>query len=187
MYMAAERPVRILSVEQWVTASLTTSTGQVLATPLIAVADLVYGDARQPVVRELKTAHTAYRQNDVDSALQVTCYAHAIGQTLGVRPRLEYAVLTRTKPPSLQTLHTTRQPEQMTRLADLVAVVLQAIAADVYYPVETPSNCSGCSFRAECREWRPVSPQEREWVSRLSERAEGDSYSRDRKPEVISC
>jgi CRISPR/Cas system-associated exonuclease Cas4 (RecB family) len=169
MYLAAEPPAKIQQVEQWVSAPLITSTGQVLATPLAAVADLVYGDVRQPVVRELKTSRTPYRYADVDTALQGTCYAHAVEQTLGIRPRVEYAVLVRTQAPQLQTLFTSRQPEQMTRLADLVATVQQAIAADVFYPVESPWNCSGCPFRSECREWRPVSPQERALVHQFNE------------------
>jgi hypothetical protein len=168
MYLSAEPPAKIQQVEQWVSAPLVTSTGQVLATPLAAVADLVYGDVQQPVVRELKTSRTPYRYTDVDSALQGTCYAHAVEQTVGIRPRVEYAVLLRTEVPRLQTLFTSRRAEQMTRLADLVATVQKAIAADVFYPIESPFNCSGCPFRAECREWRPVSPQERALVCHLN-------------------
>jgi CRISPR/Cas system-associated exonuclease Cas4 (RecB family) len=170
MYLATEPPTGILNVEQWVSAPLITSTGKVLATPLAAVADLVYGDVQQPVVRELKTSRTPYRYADVDTALQGTCYAHAVEQRIGIRPRVEYAVLLRTQAPQLQTLFTTRRAEQMTRLADLVATVQQAIAADVFYPVESPWNCSGCPFRSECREWRPVSPQERALVCQLNEK-----------------
>jgi CRISPR/Cas system-associated exonuclease Cas4 (RecB family) len=169
MYLAAEPPAKILNVEQWVSAPLITSTRQVLATPLAAVADLVYGDVRQPIVRELKTSRTPYRYADVDTALQGTCYAHAVEQTIGIRPRVEYAVLLRTQAPQLQTLFTTRRPEQMTRLADLVATVQKAVAADVFYPIESSFNCSGCPFRSECRDWRPVSPQERALVRQLNE------------------
>ena len=186
-YLAAEPPAGILYVEQWVVAPLTTSTGKVLPTPLVAVADVVYGDASQPVVRELKTARSPYRQSDVDSALQGTCYAHAVEQTLGTRPRLEYAVLTRSTPPSLQLLQTSRRPEQMTRLADLVEVVLGAIAADVFYPIESAANCSGCPFRSECRDWRPVSPQEREWVRQFADRDQSQPEQRHFKLEGTAC
>jgi hypothetical protein len=170
IYLATEPPAKILNVEQWVSAPLVTSTGQVLATPLAAVADLVYGDVRPPIVRELKTSRTPYRYADVDTALQGTCYAHAVEQTIGIRPRVEYAVLLRTQAPQLQTLFTSRRAEQMTRLADLVATVQKAIAADVFFPIESPFNCSGCPFRSECREWRPVSPQERALVCQLNEK-----------------
>jgi CRISPR/Cas system-associated exonuclease Cas4 (RecB family) len=186
-YLAAAPPVGILDVEQWVAAPLTTSAGKVLATPLVAVADLVYGDATHPVVRELKTARSHYRQGDVDSALQGTCYALAVEQTLGVRPRVEYAVLTRTTPPTLQVLHTTRRPEQMTRLADLVEVVLKAVEAEVIYPIESPANCSGCPFRSECRDWRPVSPQERAWVRQLAADDETEAVRRHVKPQGATC
>lgn len=169
MYLATEPPAGILHVEQWVSAPLVTSTGQVLTTPLAAVADLVYGDVRQPIVRELKASRTPYRYADVDTALQGTCYAHAVEQTIGIRPRVEYAVLLRTQAPQLQTLFTSRRPEQMTRLADLVSTVQKAIAADVFFPIESSFNCSGCPFRSECREWRPVSPQERALVHQFNE------------------
>lgn len=128
--------------------------------------------------------------------MQGTCDALAVEQAVGVRPRLEHAVLVRTKTPQLQTLFTSRGAEQLTRLADLVATVQQAIDAEAFYPIESSYNCAGCPFRAECREWRPVSPQERALVRRFRDEAIDDgpgpittpkATHQQRQPEVASC
>jgi hypothetical protein len=42
----------------------------------------------------------------------------------------------------------------VSRLGDIVDVVERAIAAEVFYPVESQMNCAGCPFFKPCREWQ---------------------------------
>lgn len=55
----------------------------------------------------------------------------------------------------IQWLKTARNEDDLGRLGDLVETVERAVENEIYYPIETPLNCSMCAFRQECREWRP--------------------------------
>jgi CRISPR/Cas system-associated exonuclease Cas4 (RecB family) len=154
-YLATEPPTGIVAVEERVTVPLVNSRGAFLEKPLVAVADLVYGEPGELTVRELKTSARAFSQGEVDLAPQATCYAHATHQRHGVWPRVEYCVLTKTKTPRAQLVTTERTASHAGRLGDLVESVDRAVTAGVFYPIESPLNCSGCPFRSECRAWRP--------------------------------
>ncbi|QDT70353.1 PD-(D/E)XK nuclease superfamily protein [Planctomycetes bacterium MalM25] len=163
-YLKTEPPTGIQQVEQYVLVPLFNSAGDPLEKPLATVADLIYGDDDGVTIRELKTSKRAYNQQQVDTALQASCYANAVYQTRGVWPRIEYAVLTKTKTPKAQLLTTTRGLDDLGRLGDLVQTIERAVATGVFYPIESPMNCSGCPYRAECLEWKPTIPAERELV-----------------------
>ena len=87
--------------------------------------------------------------------MQATCYVNTIWETFGEWAPVEFIVLVKTKTPKLQRLKTARTEEDLGRLGDLVENVQQAVNAGIFYPVETPMNCSTCSFRKQCREWKP--------------------------------
>jgi CRISPR/Cas system-associated exonuclease Cas4 (RecB family) len=87
--------------------------------------------------------------------LQATCYVNAVWETLGEWASVEFEVLVKTKTPKLQRIKTARTEEDIGRLGDLVENVERAVNAGIFYPVETPMNCSTCSFREQCREWKP--------------------------------
>lgn len=164
-YLKTEPPTGIQQVEEHVLVPLINSAGDPLEKPLAAVADLIYGDENGVTIRELKTSKRAYSQSQVDTALQATCYANAVYyQTRGIWPTVEYAVLTKTKTTKAQLLTTTRSLDDLGRLGDLVQTIEQAVTAGVFYPIESPMNCSGCPYRAECLEWKPTTPTERELV-----------------------
>lgn len=59
----------------------------------------------------------------------------------------------KTKTPKVQRLRTVRHEGDLARLGDIVEAVERAILAGVFYPVETPLNCSTCPYRQPCREW----------------------------------
>lgn len=163
-YLKTEPPKGIQQIEQYVLVPLINSSGDPLEKPLAAVADLIYGDDNGVTIRELKTSKRAYNQAQVDTAMQATCYANAVYQTRGVWPTIEYAVLTKTKTPKAQLLTTTRGLNDLGRLGDLVQTIERAVDAGIFFPIESPMNCSGCPYRAECLEWKPTTPTERELV-----------------------
>jgi putative RecB family exonuclease len=86
--------------------------------------------------------------------LQASCYVHAVQEHFDEPVGIRYVVLVKTKKPAIQYLNTARCDSDLGRLGDVVQAVERAIDAEAFYPIESPMNCSGCSFYKQCREWR---------------------------------
>ncbi|MEZ5941148.1 MAG: PD-(D/E)XK nuclease family protein [Planctomycetaceae bacterium] len=155
LYMDAPRPQGIVGVEKRFLVPIRNSRGEYLDTPLLAFMDLVSQEGDSLKVTELKTSGRAYGEFEVASSLQATCYVNATLETFDEMPVVEYAVLVKTKTPKLQRLKTARTEEDLGRLGDVVQNVERAVANEIFYPVETPLNCSTCSYRQECQQWKP--------------------------------
>lgn len=155
LYQREPPPENIVTIEQTVIVPLRNSEGTYLATPMVAVADLITRDDKSLKLTEFKTSGRSYGSFEVDSSLQATCYVHAVHEMFDEWSSVEFAVLVKTKTPKLQRLTTTRTKEHLGRLGDLVENVERAVNSQIFYPVESPLNCSGCSFRKQCLEWKP--------------------------------
>lgn len=153
LYLQEPPPENIVSFEQRMLVPLYNSHGEYLERPLLAFTDLVTEANHELTVTEFKTSARAYSASDVESSLQPTCYVHAVRESLGREANVEYTVLVKTKTPKVQKLKASRFPEDSGRLGDLVQAVERAVELDVFYPVENSMNCSGCSYRQQCREW----------------------------------
>jgi len=153
LYLKEPPPERIVAIEEEIIAPVHNSRGEYLETPIVAIADLIVATDDGLVVRELKTAARAYSESETTSSLQPTCYVNAVQEVYGEPTSVEYTVLVKTKTPKLQHLDTTRSSEDLGRLGDIVEAVERAVQANIYYPVETPMNCSTCPYRTPCREW----------------------------------
>jgi CRISPR/Cas system-associated exonuclease Cas4 (RecB family) len=134
-------------------AAANNSQGEYLEKPLVAVTDLITSQDESLTVQEFKTSGRAYSESEVSSSLQPTCYVHAVNECLGQVPNVEYTILIKTKTPKVQRLRTSRYAEDCGRLGDLVETIQKAVDFGVFYPVESPMNCSTCSYRQECRAW----------------------------------
>lgn len=156
LYMSEPPPRGIVAIEQRFLVPLRNSGGEYLETPLIAFIDLITKNEEILKVTEFKTSGRSYGEFEVESSLQATCYSNAVSETTGEMPTVEYAVLVKTKTPKLQRMKTARTEEDLGRLGDLVQNIGRAIAADIFYPIETPLNCSTCPYRQPCREWKPT-------------------------------
>ncbi len=155
LYMEEPPPQNIVAIEQRFLVPLHNSEGEYLETPLLAFTDLITKEADVLKVTEFKTSGRSYGDFEVEASLQATCYVNAVIETTGQMPKVEYAVLVKTKTPKLQRLKTSRTEDDLGRLGDLVQNVERAVANEIFYPIETPLNCSTCSYRQECREWKP--------------------------------
>lgn len=155
LYLNEPPPSDIITVEQRMLVPLRNSEGEYLETPLLAFVDLITRDAGVLKVNEFKTSGRAYGEFEVESSLQATCYVNAVLESSGAWPTVEYAILVKTKTPKLQRLKTSRNENDLGRLGDLVENVERAVSNKIFYPVESPMNCSTCSYRQECREWKP--------------------------------
>lgn len=104
-------------------------------------------------VHDFKTSSRTYTNLEADVSIQATCYVVAAEQTYGSVASFRYSVLVKTKKAKVQHVDTSRSPEDQGRLGDLIQTLDRAIELGVYYPVESPLNCSGCSYRRQCRDW----------------------------------
>ena len=153
LYLQQPPPEGIVAIEQRILVPLYNSHGEYLETPLVAIADLITAAEESLTVKEFKTSGRAYSTSDVESSLQPTCYVHAVRQTFGREANVEYTVLVKTKTPKVQRIKTARYAEDCGRLGDLVQTIQRAVDFNVFYPVESPMNCSNCPYRQPCREW----------------------------------
>ena len=153
-YLKEPPPTKIVAIEQPMLAPIVNSQGDVLEKPLLVVLDLITRqDDGTLRVNEIKTSGRAYSQSEVATSLQPTCYANALYQLMGEEPTVELTVLVKTRTPKLQRIEAIRTIPDFGRLGDLVDVVERAVEAEIFYPQESPLNCSSCSYFRECREW----------------------------------
>ncbi|WP_337175421.1 PD-(D/E)XK nuclease family protein [Paludisphaera sp.] len=154
IYLEQPPPRTIVAVECPKMAPIADSRGDYLEKPVMVVADLVTrredGSLR---ITEIKTSGRAYSESEAATSLQPTFYANAYYESAGEDPAVEFAVLVKTKVPRLQRIQAVRTTSDYRRLGDLIKVVERAVDAEIFYPVESPLNCSGCPFHRPCREW----------------------------------
>ena len=174
-YLNATPPTAILTVERSMTVPLFDPQGRYLDRPLVTVPDLICDDVGELTVIELKTSGRRYGQADVDLSLQATCYAFAVSTYHGRPAVVRYRVLLKNKTPQLQELDTRRTNAEFVRLCEIVRKVQRAIDSDLFYPIESPMNCSTCPYRGPCREWTGV----------VSEK--GACHAVDERQEVAAC
>jgi len=153
LYLKEPPPQGIVAIEEEIVAPLHNSRGEYLETPLFAIADLITEDKGELTIHEVKTSGRSYSEMEVETSLQPTAYVNAVKEALGQHPTVEYTVLVKTKTPKIQRITTVRTDEDLSRLGDLVESIERATHAGVFYPNETPLNCSTCPYRQPCREW----------------------------------
>ncbi len=154
LYLQEPPPQNIVAIEEPMLVPLFTSSGECLEKPLMAVLDLLNRDDHGLVVNEYKTSGRRYSELETEMMLQATSYAAAVQHKYDERPGVRYVILVKTKKPQVQYLETIRTDADINRLGDIVQTIERAIQAEVFYPVESTMNCSGCPFYRQCREWR---------------------------------
>ena len=175
VYLKEPSPENIVAVEQEMIFPIHNSQGEYLETPMVAIVDLLTRDNDGLAITEIKTSGRSYGNFEVDVSLQPTSYVNAVWETFGEQARVEYAVLVKTKTPKLQRLATVRNENDFGRLGDTVQAVERAIQAKAFYPNETPMNCSTCSYRDPCREWKPSQSSTCSGDRQMHQTAEADA------------
>ena len=158
LYLKEPPPQNIIGVEQHFISPVHNSRGEYLENPLVAVADLVTRKGEGVTIIELKTSGRAYSELEAETSLQPICYVNAAQELFGCPASVEYTVLTKTKIPKIQRLEAKRTDADLGRLGDIIENIEKAILADIFYPVETPMNCSACPYRKPCRSWGRGNP-----------------------------
>ena len=137
----------IIAVESPMMSPIANSRGEYLEKPVLIVADLVTRQEDDTLkITEIRTSGRAYSESEVAMSLQPTFYANSLYETTGEEPAVEFTVLVKTKVPKVQTIQAIRARSDYQRLGDLIGFVERAVKAEVFYPVESPMNCSGCLY-----------------------------------------
>ena len=150
-----------MAIEQPMLSPIANSQGEYLEKPIMVVADLITRQEDGTLqVGELKTSGRAYSESEVATSLQPTFYANSLYELTGEEPAVEYTILVKTKVPKIQRIEAIRTTSDYQRLGDLIGAVEAGVEAGVFYPNESPMNCSGCSFFRDCREWTGIRVQD---------------------------
>jgi CRISPR/Cas system-associated exonuclease Cas4 (RecB family) len=122
---------------------------------LLARVDLLIETDDALIVRDFKTARTAWTQEHVaDSAGQLWLYSELVKKLADGRPlRLEFAVLTKTKVPELALHPVPLDPQQVQRTKVIVERVWRSIETGVIYPTPSALSCPTCPYREPCKSW----------------------------------
>ena len=160
LYLAEPPPEGIVAVERPLLTPIANSRGEYLEDPILVIPDLIARDGHGALkVREIKTSGRSFSGSEVATSLQPTFYSAAIHEATAEGPAVEFTVLVKTRTPKLQAIEVYRTTADFGRLGDLIEGVARAIEAGIFYPQESPMNCSGCAYFRECRGWSgPGSP-----------------------------
>lgn len=122
---------------------------------LLGRLDLLIETDNEIVVRDLKTARKRWSQEQVeDQSGQLLLYGELVKPLAPAKQlRLQFAVLTKTKEPSIDLHEVTVNKQRIDRTKRIVERVWQAMEAGVFYPAPSAMNCPGCPFREPCRAW----------------------------------
>lgn len=122
---------------------------------LLGRVDLIVEADDAVVITDLKTARSKWSRSQVEeSAGQLYLY-HELSKSLAPRKRLrlQFAVISKTKSPTVVLHEVPVDLKQIDRTKRIVAQVWRAIEAEHFFPSPSPANCSGCPFRGPCRQW----------------------------------
>lgn len=117
--------------------------------------DLLVETSDALVLTDFKTSRSRWSPAQVsDAAGQLLLY-HDLVQDLAPRKPVElrFAVLTKTKNPTLDVHQVPVTAARVDRQQRIVERVWKAIQREVFYPAPSATNCGSCAFREPCRLW----------------------------------
>jgi putative RecB family exonuclease len=146
----AQRSGRILAIEEELRSELIPGCPAILAR-----VDLVVDTGPAVILTDFKTSRARWSQEQVEESSSQLLLYHDLVQTLadGRPVHLEFAVISKTKVPTLTRYPVRVDVRQIERTKRIVRRVWTAIQTGVFYPSPSPLNCSNCPFRDPCREW----------------------------------
>ncbi len=143
VYLQEPPPQNIVAVEETFMSPIVTSDGEVLDKPLMSIIDLLVREPLGRTITDFKTAGRSMSAAEADMSLQATAYSNAVKHNFDESASFRFLVLVKTKTPKVQHVEAIRTESDLGRFGDLVRSVERAIAAEAFYPIETPLNCAG--------------------------------------------
>lgn len=111
-------------------------------------------DTGELTITDFKTARAVWSQDNAkEQAEQLLLYAQGcepIARALNAKLVLRFIVITKTKQPKVDAITVPYDATQLARSRNIIRQVFKAIRAGVVYPVPSPMNCVGCSYRRRC-------------------------------------
>lgn len=140
----------IIGVEEEVRSQVIEGVPEVLAR-----IDLLTDGGNELVVTDFKTSRSSWSHEQVlSSASQLLLYHEAVKPLADGKPiRLRFAVLTKTKVPSLVLHDVPVDQRKIERVKAVVKRVWRAIQQGHFYPNPSMLNCSTCPYRRPCDRW----------------------------------
>jgi putative RecB family exonuclease len=122
---------------------------------LLARVDLLIDTPTERVVTDLKTSRSRWSKDQAEGSVgQLLLYSELVGRLMPKKlVRLEFAVITKAKAPTVDLLRVAGQKGQIERTKVVVERVWRAIVGGHFYPSPSPINCGNCPYRAPCRMW----------------------------------
>ncbi len=122
---------------------------------LLGRIDLLVENDDAIVITDLKTSRSRWTHVQAeDASEQLLLYSELVKEMVpGKSLRVRFAVLTKTKQPTIEVHELPVEPQGVDRIKRVVEQVWRAIEAGHFYPTPSPMQCSGCPFYAPCRKW----------------------------------
>jgi CRISPR/Cas system-associated exonuclease Cas4 (RecB family) len=122
----------------------------------LGIVDLVFASGGTLVIRDYKTSRSKWNQGTAESSAdQLLMYSELAKSLLShVEVKLEFAVITKTKSPTVELFQIGADKKRIERTKQVASRTLDAIDTGVFYPNQSAMNCGGCPYRSACRTWR---------------------------------
>ena len=122
-----------------------------LSKPLVGEFDLVVTDGGDEAIVDWKTASMKWPNGKADRDLQATTFCYAYRQLHGRMPMFRFDVFTKAKTPAHYQFYTYRNQDDFDRFGYLAGKIEKAVNSGIFFPIESPMNCSECSYRERCK------------------------------------
>jgi len=141
---------RVIGVEEELRGSLVPGVPD-----LLARIDLLIETDDELIIRDFKTSRNRWSEGQAENqAEQLLLYSELARELApGKSLRLEFAVFSKTKEPTIERHSVLHDPQRITRTKLVIERVWQAIESGHYYPAPSAMNCPGCPFQKPCRSW----------------------------------
>jgi Holliday junction resolvase-like predicted endonuclease len=126
------------------------ASGFPLDKPLIGEYDLVVRKNSIRTIVDWKTSARRWPKDKADTDLQATCYLWAEQHQGRPGTQFRFDVVTKTKTPTCEQHHTSRNPNDFTQLGEAVRILERIVANDCYLPRRGSWECVNCPHSITC-------------------------------------
>ena len=123
---------------------------------LLARVDLILATEKELQIIDLKTSRSRWKSGRAQNqAEQLLLYSELAKEMAPDKKlRLRFAVISKTKTPSLEMHDVSIHPDRVERTKRVVQRVWKAIQQGTFYPSPSPMKCPSCAYQQACRDWK---------------------------------
>ena len=121
---------------------------------LYARLDLMVESEDALQVTDFKTARSRWSSAEANASEGQLLIYHELVQRFTDKPiRLRFAIITKSKEPSVELRTIDPDPQRIARMRRLIQNVWTGIQSGNFYPVPSAMNCPACGYRDRCSRW----------------------------------